>query len=68
MPIKKRVNKWGYSILGYVCETILCVCAEFWTFSAAVIVGDLVSNKLILTGTVFLFLYINQLEKNILKS
>ena len=29
---------------------------------------DLVSNKLVLTGSVFSFLFINQLEKNILKS
>ena len=28
-PKKKKVSKWGYSILGYVCETILCVRAEF---------------------------------------
>ena len=37
------------------------------TNNAAVIVDDLVSNKLILTGTVFSFLFINQLEKNMLK-
>ena len=31
------------------------------------VIVDLVSNKLILMGTVFSFLFINQLEKNILK-
>ena len=52
-------------VVKHICETTLCVCAEFQTFLAAVIVDDLVSNKLILTGTVFSFLFTNELEKNI---
>ena len=55
-------------VVKYIGKIILCLFAGFQIFLAAGIVDDLASNKLILKGTVFSFLFINQLKKNILKS